>query len=69
MKLIAFVTGGTRGIGAAISSALQHGGYAVAATYFGDDEVAKNFSRDTGVSTYKWSVSNYDSCVMGIKKS
>tara|TARA_B110000091_G_scaffold204834_1_gene239931 strand:+ start:78 stop:869 length:792 start_codon:yes stop_codon:yes gene_type:complete len=68
MKRIALVTGGTRGIGAAISSALQHGGYTVAATYFGDDEAAKNFSCDTGISIYKWSVSDYDSCVMGIKK-
>ncbi len=68
MKRIALVTGGTRGIGAAISSALQHEGYTVAATYFGDDEAAKNFSRDTGISSYKWSVSDYDSCVTGIKK-
>jgi len=41
MKRIALVTGGTRGIGAAISSALQHEGYTVAATYFGNDEAAK----------------------------
>ena len=68
MKRIALVTGGTRGIGAAISSALRHGGYTVAATYFGDDEAAKNFSHDIGISTYKWSVSNYGSCAMGIKK-
>jgi len=68
MKRIALVTGGTRGIGAAISIALQHEGYTVAATYFGNDEAAKNFTQDTGIPSYKWSVSDYDSCVTGIKK-
>ena len=68
MKRIALVTGGTRGIGAAISIALQHEGYTVAATYFGNDEAAKNFTQDTVISSYKWSVSDYDSCVTGIKK-
>jgi acetoacetyl-CoA reductase len=68
MKRIALVTGGTRGIGAAISSALQDEGYTVAATYFGNDEAAKKFSHDTGICSYKWSVSDYDACVAGIKK-
>ena len=53
MKRIALVTGGNRGIGVAISIALQHEGYAVAATYFGNDEAAKNFTWDKGISSYK----------------
>ena len=60
MERVALVTGGTRGIGAAISSALKQDGYKVAATYFGNDEAAKKFSTDTGISTYKWSVSDYN---------
>ena len=50
MERVALVTGGTRGIGAAISSALKQDGYKVAATYFGNDEAAKKFSTDTGLS-------------------
>ncbi|MDG2097700.1 MAG: acetoacetyl-CoA reductase [Paracoccaceae bacterium] len=68
MERVALVTGGTRGIGAAISKALKHEGYKVAATYFGNEEAARRFSTDTGIATYKWSVSDYESCVVGIKK-
>ena len=68
MERVALVTGGTRGIGAAISHALKQEGYRVAATYFGNEEAASKFSSDTGIVTYKWSVSDYDSCVAGIRK-
>ena len=68
MERVALVTGGTRGIGAAISNALKLEGYKVAATYFGNEEAARKFSSDTGIETYKWSGSNYDSCVSCIRK-
>ena len=63
MERVALVTGGTRGIGAAISSALKQDGYKLAATYFGSDEAAKKVSTDIGTTTYKWSLSNYNSSV------
>ncbi len=66
MTRVALVTGGTRGIGAAISIALQDAGYKVAATYAGNDEAAAAFTKDTGIATYKWSVADYDACVAGI---
>jgi len=66
MTRVALVTGGTRGIGAAISIALQDAGYKVAATYAGNDEAAAVFTKDTGIATYKWSVADYDACVAGI---
>ena len=47
---------------------MKEEGYKVAATYFGNEEAARKFSSDTGIKTYKWSVSNYDSCVSGIRK-
>ncbi len=62
----ALVTGGTRGIGAAISKALSAKGYTVAATYAGNDAAAAQFTKDTGIKTYKWSVADYDACVAGI---
>lgn len=68
MTRVALVTGGTRGIGAAISTALAEKGYTVAATYAGNDEAAAQFTKDTGIATYKWSVADYDECVAGIKK-
>lgn len=64
----ALVTGGTRGIGAAISTALQAAGYKVAASYAGNDEAAGAFTRQTGIAAYKWDVSDYDACVAGIAK-
>src|SRR3954467_862807 len=68
MARVAVVTGGTRGIGAAISKALKAAGYKVAATYAGNDEAANKFKADTGINVYKWDVSNYDACVEGLKK-
>ena len=66
MSRIALVTGGSRGIGAAISTALKSEGYTVAATYAGNDEKAAAFTSETGFKTHKWDVSDYDACVSGI---
>ncbi len=66
MGRVALVTGGTRGIGEAISKALKAGGYEVAATYAGNDEKAKAFTDATGIKTYKWNVSDYESSRSGI---
>jgi acetoacetyl-CoA reductase len=68
MARVAVVTGGTRGIGAAISKALKAAGYKVAASYAGNDEAANKFKAETGINVYKWDVSNYDACVEGLKK-
>jgi len=68
MARVAVVTGGTRGIGAAISRALKAAGYKVAASYAGNDEAASKFKAETGINVYKWDVSNYDACVEGLKK-
>ena len=68
MSRVALVTGGTRGIGAAISIALMAAGYKVAANYAGNDEKAKAFEAETGIRTFKWDVSKYQSCVEGIAK-
>jgi len=62
------VTGGTRGIGAAISIALKNAGYKVAATYAGNDEKAKAFQDANGIAVYKWDVSSYEACGEGIAK-
>jgi acetoacetyl-CoA reductase len=67
MTRTALVTGGSRGIGAAISIALKKAGYNVAANYAGNDEAAKKFTDETGIKTYKWSVADYDACAAGIK--
>lgn len=66
MARVALVTGGSRGIGAAISKALLEAGYQVAATYAGNDEKAAAFTAETGVKTYKWDVADYDACKAGI---
>ena len=68
MSRVALVTGGTRGIGAAISVALKDAGYKVAASYAGNDEKANAFKDETGIPVYKWDVGNYDACVEGIGK-
>jgi acetoacetyl-CoA reductase len=68
MARVALVTGGSRGIGAAISRALQAAGYRVAASYAGNDEAAAAFTRDTGIPTYKWDVSDFDACTAGIAR-
>ena len=67
MARLALVTGGTRGIGAAISKALKAAGYTVVANYGGNDDVAKKFTAETGIPAYKWDVGDYDACVAGIK--
>jgi acetoacetyl-CoA reductase len=63
---VAIVTGGTRGIGKAISVALKNAGYRVAAVYGGNDEVAKAFTDETGIAAYKWDVSNFEACKTGV---
>jgi acetoacetyl-CoA reductase len=66
MTRVAVVSGGTRGIGAAIAKALLAAGYRVAATYHGNDAAANKFKEETGVRVYKWDVSNYEACVAGL---
>jgi acetoacetyl-CoA reductase len=66
MARVAVVTGGTRGIGAAISRALKAAGYSVAATYHSNDAAAEAFKAETGVQVYKWNVASYDECVAGL---
>jgi acetoacetyl-CoA reductase len=68
MGRVALVTGGTRGIGAAICKALQQAGYKVAANYGGNDDAAQKFKAATGIPVYKWDVSSYAACAEGIKK-
>ena len=68
MSRVAVVTGGTRGIGHAISVALQKAGYRVAANYAGNDEAAQKFLAETGIPVYKWSIADFDACAEGIKK-
>lgn len=68
MSRVALVTGGTRGIGGAISKALKAAGYKVAANYAGNDEAAAKFKAETGIEVFKWSVADYDACVAGIQK-
>ena len=66
MARVALVTGGSRGIGEAISKALKAAGYAVAATYAGNDEKAAAFTKETGIKTYKWNAADYDASKAGI---
>lgn len=68
MTKVAIVTGGTRGIGAAISMGLKNAGYTVAANFAGNDEAAQKFTAETGIKTYKWSVADYDACAAGISQ-
>jgi acetoacetyl-CoA reductase len=63
MGRVAIVTGGTRGIGAAVATALKDAGYTVAASYAGNDDAAKKFSDKTGIRTYKFDVADYDACM------
>ncbi|PIE12922.1 MAG: beta-ketoacyl-ACP reductase [Rhodobacterales bacterium] len=66
MARVALVTGGSRGIGEAISKKLKAEGYEVAATYAGNDEAAAAFTAETGIKTYKWNVGDYESSAAGI---
>jgi len=68
MARVALVTGGTRGIGAAISKALKDAGYNVAATYAGNDAAAQKFRAERGIPVYKWDVSSFEACADGVKK-
>jgi acetoacetyl-CoA reductase len=68
MARVAIVTGGTRGIGEAISVALKNMGVAVAANYMGNDDRAKAFTDRTGIRSYKWDVSDFESCQAGVRQ-
>ncbi|WP_440958010.1 beta-ketoacyl-ACP reductase [Oceanicaulis sp. LC35] len=68
MRRTALVTGGTRGIGRAISVALKNAGYAVGANYCGNDSVAAQFTEETGIPAFKWSVADYNACAEGIRQ-
>jgi acetoacetyl-CoA reductase len=68
MSRVAVVTGGTRGIGEAISVMLHEKGYKVAAVYAGNTKRAKEFTERTGIAAYKWDVSDFDACQNGIAK-
>lgn len=66
MARVALVTGGTRGIGAAISIGLKEAGYTVAASYGGNDEAANKFKDENGIAVYKWDVGDFEACKAGI---
>lgn len=68
MARVAIVTGGTRGIGEAISLALKEAGITVAANYAGNDERAREFTERTGIAAYKWDVADHDACQDGCAK-
>ena len=66
MARVAIVTGGTRGIGAAISTGLKEAGYKVAASYAGNDEAAETFKARNGIAVFKWDVGDFEACKAGI---
>ena len=66
MSRVAVVTGGTRGIGAAIATSLQERGYKVAANYGGNEERARAFSEATGIPVFKFDVGDFEECSRGI---
>lgn len=68
MVRVALVTGGTRGIGEAISRALREKGFRVAANYNSNDDVAHQFQCDTGIPIYKWDVGDYQACASGLRR-
>src|SRR5688572_5270185 len=68
MARVAIVTGGTRGIGEAISIMLKDMGMGVAANYAGNEERARGFTERTGIPAYKWDVADYDACQEGVAK-
>ena len=67
MPRVALITGGTRGIGAAVSKALKAAGYSVAAVYHGNDAAAQKFKAETGIAVYKWDVASFEACTAGVK--
>jgi acetoacetyl-CoA reductase len=67
MGRVAVVSGGTRGIGAAISKALRDEGHKVVASYAGNDEAANKFKAETGIQVRKWDVGNYEACASNLK--
>jgi acetoacetyl-CoA reductase len=68
MARVAIVTGGTRGIGEAISVALRDAGLTVAAIYAGNEQKAAEFTERTGIKAYKWDVSDFDACTEGCRR-
>ena len=66
MARVALVTGGSRGIGAAVSRALAAAGCKVAANYAGNDEAATRFKSETGLPVYKWDISDHEACARGV---
>ncbi|MBU6406867.1 MAG: acetoacetyl-CoA reductase [Alphaproteobacteria bacterium] len=68
MARVALVTGGTRGIGKAISQTLVKHGYAVAANYAGNDKAAQEVAAELGIKVYKWDVGDWEACQAGIRK-
>jgi acetoacetyl-CoA reductase len=68
MARVAIVTGGTRGIGEAISVALREAGITVAANYAGNEERARAFTERTGIRAFKWDVSDYEACQAGVRE-
>jgi acetoacetyl-CoA reductase len=68
MARVALVSGGTRGIGAAVSEALLKLGYCVAATYAGNDAAAKAFRAKTGAAVYRWDAGDFEACVAGVRE-
>ena len=68
MARVALVTGGTRGIGRAISIELKKQGRQVVATYGGADDVARAFTAETGIPAYKWDVGDHEACLEGVAK-
>lgn len=67
-KRLALVTGGTRGIGKAICLALQEAGYNVVANYASRDEVAVEFTKETGIPAYKWDISDFEACAEAVQR-
>src|SRR6516162_1964237 len=68
MARVALVTGGSRGIGAAISCALKAANYSVAATYAGNERAAQAFNAETGIPVYRWDVGDFEACAAGVRK-
>src|SRR6202521_5279169 len=67
MARVAVVTGGTRGIGRAVSVALKDAGYRVAATYGGNDRAARKFNEETGIPVFKFDVADFGACAEGVR--